>query len=400
MPFLPDDVLDHVFSYAIRGAADETACALSLASRRFRALSSSLRWRFVALVLPNEVYRFAMFLKARRQANPELDGSVIPVRHLLIWSIGKVEKRLWDPEEWAWEQSRIAESAGLKARIGNIFKGSKSPGTKNLRPSPLRPLVYLNGEEAMWWATRLVLEELTPGLRRLGIAGAGNVHARRLWSLLLGRSPHLEELVVSMLEYPLNKLEVNSLAKTSEDLPVLRRLHVAVEKTLRRSFDNTTELFLLASKAPTLTHLRLSGLLPNDVPELFEAGACPLPRTVERITFQPSYTAWGPLPQCQHVGGLHIPERRRIVEMPISVRNYLRTCTGDFASRVALLDWEKGQEMMTSFYEGCLGQAGAAVSKDLTTPLNRWDEGQIVLGKDMEEVLAAMTDEVWLIECR
>jgi hypothetical protein len=335
MPFLPDDVLEHAFSYAIRGAEDETACALSLASRRFCVLSSSLRWRFVTLVLPNEVYRFAMFLKALRQANPELDGSVIPVRHLLIWSIGEVEKRLWDPEEWAWKQSRIAASAGLKARISHIFKGSKAPGARNLRPNPLRPLAYLNGDEALWWATRLVLEELTPGLRRLGIAG--HDHARQLWPLLLGRSPHLEELVVSMPLYPQNVVEARSLAKTPKDLPVLRRLHVAVVKTMVCPFNNTTGLVLLASKAPRLTHLRLSGLLPNDVPALFAAGACPLPLTVERITFQPSYTAWGPLPHCQHVGGRRIPERRRIVDMPISVCDYLRACTGDLTLRVALL---------------------------------------------------------------
>jgi hypothetical protein len=55
---------------------------------------------------------------------------------------------------------------------------------------------------------------------------------------------------------------------------------------------------------------------------------------------------------------------------------------------------------MASFNNNVLGQAGAVVAKDLTVPLKRWDEGQIVLGRQMEKMLAAKADEVWLTRCQ
>jgi hypothetical protein len=369
---LPDEIVEDVVAQAIVHAGDVTACSLALVSRRMHALSFAPRWRLVHLLSANVIYRFAVLLGKLSKK-----GRVPPARALLLWmpATTYVDQHVWAPR-------------GLKQALRGMFRVDQP------RPGPGSRLEQ--GQYVLRWAAARVLAILSPQLQRLGTVTS----VRKLPlapPLLATHFPVLEELAVSILSNP----EVTGLGWLSAAaLPRVRRLHFAL-------YDATVDWRALKALTPVLTHLRLSGLLPSAVPALI-AGASPLPLGVRRVVFKPSPSAWHPRLECVH-GDAHVPAQRRINELVKGVREHLRANGGELGPRVALLGWQGGPHVprKSAVAAGAVA-GGVEIAQEFDSIRGErlqhwgesdWDEGQLVLGREMDEALVAIAGEFWLQTC-
>jgi hypothetical protein len=366
MPQLPDEIIEDVIAQAIVHAGDVTACSLALTSRRMRALSYALRWRVVHLLTGKAIYRFALLLGKlckKRRALPAITA-------VLLWNSSRVhvEEYIWAPR-------------GLKHALNRIFQ-SKHP-----KPDPKSRVDQ--GRQVACWAAARILEILSPQIRRIGVVTADYTLSRDN-PLLSTHFPVLEELAVYMDTEALRPAGFDWVSATA--LPSVRRFHLELWSDDYVPLDWSS----LAAAMPGLTHFRLSGILPAAVPALL-AGASPLPPGVRRIVFSP-----GEWPTCYHTGE-HEPIWRRINELPERVRENLRAEGGELAHSVALVAWQRGPNFARN--EACAGPTSPAIASEFV-PIsgihwseNDWEQGQLVLGREMDEALVAMAEKVWRQGC-
>jgi hypothetical protein len=364
---LPDELIEGIATLAIEHAGDSPARTLALVSRHVRMLSFAPRWRLVRLVSANEVYRFAIFLDNLRK-----NERAPPVAELLLWvpGCGEVDEDLW-------------ALRGLKNVLGRLIQ--------TIMPW-LRPQCG-DGHQALNWATQRVLAVLAPHLRRIGVAMEHHFETR----LPATPFPVLEELSVSTA---VSGSPQGFDWLSAVTLPRVRRLHLVLRSS--RRIGSALDWRALAATTPGLTHLRLSGFVPDAVPALFTESS-PLPPTVQRVVFEPNVkTSWATGPCC--VGGtIPTPHLRRVDELPERVRADLRASAGELASRVALVSWSGGPpallaERLTRHVHAA-AIAGEFGSRSGIAP-QTWDEGQLVLSHDMEKALAETAGKCWTEVCR
>jgi hypothetical protein len=333
----------------IEDAGDATACSLAAVSHHIRAVSSPIRWRSLKITMPNAAFIFALYL----EQNPELS---LPVQNLLLWSYGPVHRSLW---------SRPAPSA---------FEWL-------LRTRHAQPAIFQDGRAAMEWAATRILSALAPTLRFVGLVVEGVPN----YDLLPVNLPRAEEIALAIsLSRTMTRACPDHLR--SGAYPALRRLHIAVDKSIGISDAVTATLRKLNSLAPSLTHLRMSSCTPDDIQPVL-AGCAEL-ASLRRVTFQPSPDAWS----C-YMFGFPIRSSERINALPENVRWNLHAIGGPLHPKVALMDWFGGPlSLKTRYARQYLGQISCVVTEDFdrrrTGGDMSWDEGQLVQSAEFKELLA------------
>jgi hypothetical protein len=349
MEALPDEILQEIILLVIEDAGDATACSLAAVSHHVRAVSWPIRWRSLKITMPNAAFVFALHL----ERNPDLS---LPVQNLLLWSYGPVHRSLW---------SRPAPSAFSRL----------------LRTRHAQPARFQDGRAAMEWAATRILSALAPTLRFVGFVVEGVPN----YDLLPVNLPLAEEIALGIsLSRTLTRACPERLR--AEAYPTLRRLHIAVDKSIGLSDAVTATLRKLKSLAPSLTHLRMSSCTPDDMQLVL--ARCAKPASLRRVTFQPSPDAWS----C-YTFGFPIQSSECINALPENIRGHLHATGGPLHLKVALMDWVGGPlSLKTRYARQYLGQISCVVTEDFdgrrTGGDMSWDEGQLVQSAEFKELLA------------